>query len=95
MCTRCNLRYKKCANCYWQDNCPLSEMTEDEISLMKRKGDVNPNDFADFDNCKHYYKDFCEYYTPFDDDELGIVEYERELKERADIYEEFIKEQNA
>lgn len=95
MCEGCNLRYRKCANCYWQENCPLNDMDDEEIKEMKKEGRVNPDDYADFENCRGYFKDYCKYYTPFDDDEIGIVEFERELKERADIYEEFLEEQNS
>lgn len=85
--------YKKCAKCYWFDNCPLHSMDEEEVREMKKQGRVNPCEFADFDNVKDYYKEFCEYYTPFDDDELAIVEYERALKENADEYASLVYEQ--
>lgn len=95
MCEGCNLRYRKCANCYWQENCPLNDMDDEEINEMKKEGRVNPDDYADFENCRGYFKDYCKYYTPFDDGEIGIVEFERELKERAGICEEFLEEQNS
>lgn len=95
MCTNeCGFGYKKCSKCYWQDNCPLHEMTEEEIKCMKDGGRVQEDDYANFDNCRSYFNEYCEYYTPFDDSELGIVEYERELKERQDLYDELLDELN-
>lgn len=91
----CGCRYKKCAKCYWFDNCPLNDMDEEEIEEMKEEGVVDPDDFANFDNVKGYFHDYCRYYTPFDDDELAIVEYERDLRERARIYQEIIDEQDS
>lgn len=94
MCEGCSLRYRKCANCYWQENCPLNDMTEEEIRDMREEGNVDPDDYADFENCRGYFTNYCKYYTPFDDDEIGIVEYERELKERHDYYQELLDEQD-
>lgn len=91
----CKLRYRKCANCYWQENCPLDDMDDEEIEDMKKSGRVNPEDYADFENCRSYFHNYCEYYTPFDDTELGVVEFEKELKERNDIYQELVEEQNS
>ena len=69
-------------------------MEEEEIRDMKKDGRVNPGEFANFGNVKGYFKPYCKYFTPFDDNELAIVEYERDLKERARIYQEIIDEQD-
>ena len=86
--------FKKCAKCYWFDNCPLHSMDEEEIQEMKKNGKVDPSEFADFNNVRDYYTEFCEYYTPFDDDELAIIEYEKDLKYRTDYYQELVDEQD-
>lgn len=85
--------YKKCAKCYWYDNCPLHDMEQEEIIEMKKRGRVSADEFADLDNVKDYFTQYCEYYTPFDDDEIAIIEYERDLKFRADYYQELVDEQ--
>ncbi len=36
----------------------------------------------------------CEYYTPLDEDELALEEYEEDLKLRVSTYEELVWEQD-
>lgn len=86
--------YEKCARCYWYDDCPLKDMDKEEINEMKERGFVNEDEFADYSHVKKYYKQYCEYYTPFDDDEIAIIGYERDLREREKYYKEIIDEQN-
>lgn len=87
------MKFDKCKRCYWCDNCPLKDMTEEEIREMLKKSKVNRNDYANYDNCGDYFEPYCEYFTPYDDDELAIVEYEKALKERVDDYEDLVREQ--
>lgn len=87
------MRFNKCKRCYWCDNCPLKDMTEEEIKEMIKEGRTNPDDYANYDNCGDYFKPYCKYFTPFDDDELAIIEYEKTLKENADEYEALVREQ--
>ena len=89
----CGLR--KCSRCYWFDNCPVKDMTDEEIEEMIIEGRrVDLSEFACWDNVKHYFINYCRYHTPFDEDELAEIEYERNLKERADAYQEIIDELN-
>jgi hypothetical protein len=85
--------YKKCAKCYWYDNCPLRNMEEEEIEVMKETRLVNMNEFANPNNVQEYFDEYCEFYTPFDDDEIAIIEYERDLKFRTDYYQDLVDEQ--
>lgn len=38
------------------------------------------------------YEGWCEDYLPTDDDEIAINEYEKDLKDRADTYNELLEE---
>ena len=87
-------RYSKCLNCYWRDNCPMNDMDDLDIHNMKMRGKVNPKDFANFENCEDYYEDYCEDYTPLEEDfAYERAMYERELKERFDYYQDLVDEQ--
>lgn len=46
------------------------------------------------DRCDNYIEVDCDYYEPLDDEEIAIEEYEKDLKERAQLYQELIDEQN-
>lgn len=87
--------YNKCLNCYWCDNCPFKQKTEEEIAQMMKRANPNPNKFARYDNVKKYFDEYCEDYTPLTDDiDEDDVAYERALKERYDDYQELIDEQD-
>ena len=46
------------------------------------------------DRCDDDIEADCDYYEPLDDEEIAIEEYEKDLKERAQAYQELIDEQN-
>lgn len=46
------------------------------------------------DRCDDDIEVDCDYYEPLDDEEITIEEYEKDLKERAQVYQELIDEQN-
>lgn len=46
------------------------------------------------DRCDNDIEVDCDYYEPLDDEEITIEEYEKDLKERAQVYQELIDEQN-
>lgn len=46
------------------------------------------------DRCDDDIEVDCDYYEPLDDEEIAIEEYEKDLKERAQAYQELIDKQN-
>lgn len=46
------------------------------------------------DRCDNDIEVDCDYYEPLDDEEITIEEYEKDLKERVQVYQELIDEQN-
>lgn len=50
-----------------------------------------------YDKCEDRCDDEveCDYYEPLNDEEIAIAEYENDLKERAQEYQNLIDEQNS
>jgi len=44
------------------------------------------------DECGSKKKKACEYYEPFDDEEIKAEGYEKTLKERVEVYQEIMDE---
>lgn len=46
---------------------------------------------GDWTNAEDWFN--CEDYVPLDDFEMGLIEYERDLKERYEYYTELLREE--
>lgn len=56
---------------------------------------VNCEDCAWFSSCKHCNEYGCSNYVPwYEEEKIQAIEYEKNLKERVDSYQEIINEFN-